>query len=56
MFKRSKQSCHSIYRRSDGIGPDIWEASVNVFDNAVRHAYGKNKKIEWLEVLAGEKS
>jgi len=40
----------------DGIGPDIWEASVNVFDSAVRHAYGNNKKIDWLEVLAGEKA
>ena len=40
----------------DGIGPDIWKASVNVFDSAVRHAYGNNKKIDWLEVLAGEKA
>ena len=40
----------------DGIGPDIWEASVNVFDSAVKHAYGNNKKIDWLEVLAGEKA
>ena len=39
----------------DGIGPDIWEASVNVFDSAVKHAYGNTKKIDWLEVLAGEK-
>ena len=30
----------------DGIGPDIWKASVNVFDSAVRHAYGNNKKID----------
>ena len=40
----------------DGIGPDIWEASVNVFDSAVKHAYGNTKKIDWLEVLAGEKA
>ena len=39
----------------DGIGPDIWHASVNVFDSAVKHAYGNTKKIDWLEVLAGEK-
>ena len=40
----------------DGIGSDIWSASVRVFDSAVEKAYGGNKKIEWLEVLAGEKA
>ncbi len=40
----------------DGIGPDIWKASVRVFDAAVEKAYGGQKKIEWLEVLAGEKA
>lgn len=40
----------------DGIGPDIWKASVRVFDAAVQKAYSGSKKIEWLEVLAGEKS
>jgi len=40
----------------DGIGPDIWKASVRVFDNAVEKAFGDTKKIEWLEVLAGEKA
>jgi isocitrate dehydrogenase len=40
----------------DGIGPDIWKASVRVFDAAVAKAYGGKKKIEWLEVLAGEKA
>jgi isocitrate dehydrogenase len=40
----------------DGIGPDIWAASVRVFDAAVEKAYGGAKKIEWLEVLAGEKA
>ena len=40
----------------DGIGPDIWDASVNVFDSAVKHAYGDTKIIDWLEVLAGEKA
>lgn len=40
----------------DGIGPDIWKASVRVFDAAVKRAYGGAKKIEWLEVLAGEKA
>ena len=40
----------------DGIGPDIWKASVHVFDGAVEKAYGSSKSIEWLEVLAGEKA
>ena len=44
------------YIEGDGIGPDIWRASVNVFDNAVHKAFGGEKKIQWLEVLAGEKS
>jgi isocitrate dehydrogenase len=40
----------------DGIGPDIWKASVRVFDAAIKKAYGGNKKIEWLKVLAGEEA
>jgi isocitrate dehydrogenase len=40
----------------DGTGPDIWKASVAVVDAAVNKAYGGKKKIEWLEVLAGEKA
>ncbi len=40
----------------DGTGPDIWAASVRVFDAAVEKAYGGEKKIEWKEVLAGEKA
>ncbi len=40
----------------DGIGPDIWAASVKVFNAAVEKAYGGKRKIEWKEVLAGEKA
>ena len=40
----------------DGIGPDIWAASVRVFDAAVEKAYGGDKKLCWHEVLAGEKA
>ena len=40
----------------DGIGPDLWRASVRVFDAAVQKAYGGKKKIEWMEVLAGGKA
>ncbi|MBN1523808.1 MAG: NADP-dependent isocitrate dehydrogenase [Spirochaetales bacterium] len=40
----------------DGTGPDIWQASVRVFDAAVNTAYQGKKKIDWLEVFAGEKA
>jgi len=40
----------------DGTGPDIWKASVRVIDSAVEKAFKGKKKIEWLEVLAGEKA
>jgi len=40
----------------DGIGVDIWPASKMVIDAAVEKAYSGSKKIEWLEVLAGEKA
>jgi len=40
----------------DGTGPDIWAASVRVLDAAVEKAYGGKRKIEWLEVYAGEKA
>ena len=40
----------------DGTGPDIWRASVRVFDAAVEKAYSGERKIEWMEVFAGEKS
>ena len=44
------------YIEGDGIGPDIWAASVRVFDAAVEKAFGGKKKIVWKEVLAGEKA
>jgi isocitrate dehydrogenase len=40
--------------RGDGTGPDIWAASVRVFDAAVQKAYGGKRKIAWFEVFAGE--
>jgi isocitrate dehydrogenase len=42
--------------RGDGTGPDIWAASVRVFDAAVRRAYGGERAIAWFEVHAGEES
>jgi len=40
----------------DGTGPDIWNASVSVFDAAVEKAYNGKRKIIWREVLAGQKA
>lgn len=40
----------------DGIGPDIWAASVRVFDAAVEKAFDGKKKIQWCEVYAGDKA
>jgi isocitrate dehydrogenase len=40
--------------RGDGTGPDIWAASVRVFDAAVQKAYGSKRKVSWFEVYAGE--
>jgi isocitrate dehydrogenase len=40
----------------DGTGRDIWAAAVRVFDAAVEKAYGRERKIRWREVLAGEKA
>jgi len=40
----------------DGIGVDITPAMINVVDNAVKIAYGGEKKIHWMEVYCGEKS
>ena len=39
----------------DGVGPDIWKASVAVFDAAVKKAYRGKRAVHWVEVLAGEK-
>ena len=40
----------------DGTGPDIWAASVRVFDAAVEKAYGGKRRIVWYEIYAGEKA
>ncbi len=40
----------------DGIGPDIWRAASRVLDAAVEKAYNGEKKIEWKEILAGQKA
>ena len=40
----------------DGIGPEIWKVAEKVFNTAVEKAYGGTRKIEWKEMLAGEKA
>jgi isocitrate dehydrogenase len=40
----------------DGIGPDVWRAAKHVMDAAVAEAYGGKRRIDWLEILAGEKA
>jgi isocitrate dehydrogenase len=40
----------------DGTGPDIWRASVRVFDAAVEKAFGGTRRLAWFEILAGEKA
>jgi isocitrate dehydrogenase len=44
------------YIEGDGTGPDIWKASVRVFDAAVSKVYKGKRRVEWKEVLAGEKA
>ena len=44
------------YIEGDGIGGDIWNASVRVFDAAVEKAFNNTKKIHWMEIYAGEKA
>ena len=44
------------YIEGDGIGGDIWNASVRVFDAAVEKAFNNSKKIHWMEIYAGEKA
>ncbi len=44
------------YIEGDGIGPDIWKASSMVIDRAVEICWGGKRKIEWKEILAGEKA
>ena len=40
----------------DGTGPDIWRATRFILDEAVTRVYGGGRKIQWVEVLAGEKA
>ena len=44
------------YIEGDGVGPDIMKASMHIWNSAIRKAYGDRRRIDWLEVFAGEKS
>lgn len=65
MPQRMKRTDHRLmtpdhpiipFIEGDGIGPDVWEAARRVIDGAVDKAYCASRRIEWLEVLAGEKA
>ncbi|MGV7930343.1 MAG: isocitrate dehydrogenase (NADP(+)) [Spirochaetota bacterium] len=45
-----------LFIEGDGTGPDIWRATKLALDAAVEKTYGGKKRIEWMEVLAGEKA
>jgi isocitrate dehydrogenase len=45
-----------LYIQGDGVGADIWAASHEVFEEAVLKAYEGAKRIEWIELTAGEKA
>ncbi len=44
------------YIEGDGVGPDIWKASVRVFNAAVETCYQNKRRVEWLEIFAGERA
>jgi len=44
------------YIEGDGIGPDIFRAAIPVWDEAIKKAYGGKRKVNWIEVYAGEKA
>ncbi len=44
------------YIEGDGTGFDITPVMIKVVDAAVAKAYGGKRKIQWMEIYAGEKS
>jgi isocitrate dehydrogenase len=57
-FWRTDNLDHIIipFIEGDGTGPDIWQATKPVLEAAVQKAYGGQRRMEWMEVLAGEKA
>lgn len=45
-----------LYVEGDGIGPEIVQSTIKVINKAVSKAYGSDREIKWVEVLAGEKA
>jgi len=43
------------YIEGDGVGPEVWKAGRPVLDAAIKKAYGESNKLDWQELLAGEK-
>ena len=44
------------YIEGDGTGPDIWRASVRVFDAAIEKCFNGERRVHWMEIFAGEKA
>jgi isocitrate dehydrogenase len=44
------------YIEGDGVGPDIWKASVRLFNAAIEKCYGGKRRVQWFEIFAGEKA
>ena len=42
--------------RGDGTGVDIWPATQNVLDSAIKASYGGTKKINWFKIYAGDEA
>ncbi len=57
-FWRTDNPDHIVipFIEGDGTGPDIWRATRPVLEGAVQKAYGGSRRMEWLEILAGEKA
>ena len=45
-----------LFIEGDGIGPDITNACLRVWDAAVAKAYGGKRKVSWMEIYAGKKA
>jgi isocitrate dehydrogenase len=57
-FWRTDNTNHILvpFIEGDGIGPDIWRATRPVLEAAVQKAYGGQRRLDWMEILAGEKA
>jgi isocitrate dehydrogenase len=45
-----------LFIEGDGIGPDIMRAAMTVWNAAVEEAYAGKRRVQWMEIYAGEKA